>query len=97
MDLKGEGAADGEAGWRRAPGWPRCAVKLTVHPPLLVSSFKEALPPHPQMLRNSVTAAVTRAMLVVILAGHSASGSRTTAAPNQTGAPASLKKCIQAV
>ena len=89
MDLKEEGASDGGAGWRRAPGWPRCAVKLTVHPPLLVSSFKEALPPHPQMFKNSVTAAVTRAMLVDILVGHSAPGSRTSAAPKQTGSPAS--------
>ena len=62
-------AGGGGVGIWGAPGWPRCAEKLTLQPPSQVSNWRVALPPHAQILRNSERAAVTRAALV-ILAGQ---------------------------
>ena len=64
------GAAGGGVGRRRAPGWPRWAVKETVHPPSLVSRWREALPPQVQAWRNSETAAWTLSRFDILAEAH---------------------------
>ena len=69
----GEAGAGGGVGRRRAPQWPKWAVKETVHPPSLVSRWREALPPQVQVWRNSDTAAWTfnRLDILALEARHS--------------------------
>ena len=94
--LEGDTGGAG-VGRRSAPGWPRFAVKLTVQPPFLVSNLREAFPAQAQMFRNSETAAVTRAMLVILTTLPWAADlllppTRLARRPLQP-----LKKCYQAV
>ena len=78
------GAVGGGVGRRTAPGWPRWAVKETVHTPSLVSRWREAMHPQAQAWRNSITAAWTLSRLDIL-------ASDSEACHSETGWPGFLK------